>query len=201
MKKSSLILLGLLINTAILVQPAFAVSVAVDVDPNTPGIQALRTVEVNEVFSVDIVVLDVTDLHRYAFDLDFPTELSALSANDGGFLVDPTLVGSPELTAPDVNMEAMSLAAPPTGSTGSGVLATISFQALSSGTALLDLNDVEFNDPEDNEIDPGTLFDGTINITEDGTTEPIPEPSTILLLGSGLLLGGWIRANSQKKTI
>ena len=79
----------------------------------------------------------------------------------------------------------------PAGASGSGVLATISFDAVGSGTSLLDLHAVILAAPFGIPI-----FTAAIN---DATVTAVPEPGTALTLISGLIaFGGFVRRSARR---
>ncbi|MCH9662873.1 MAG: PEP-CTERM sorting domain-containing protein [Gammaproteobacteria bacterium] len=69
-------------------------------------------------------------------------------------------------------------------------LATLSFEGLADGLTALTLNGINFGDENGTPMSP-TLINGDITIGDPGTPT-IPEPSTLLLLGTGLAgLAAW----------
>jgi hypothetical protein len=139
-------------------------------------------VSVNDTFSVDIDVSIVSDLYSFQFGLGFsPSLLDVIGISEGPFLPTGGLTfpfsidGSGTITFVDTLLSAVS------GVTGSGVLATITFQAQSAGTSNLDLSNVTLLDPQ------GSMISAT---TENGTAQilgnaAVPAPPVGLLLLSG----------------
>ncbi len=184
-----------------LATPVWAVSIAVDVDPSTPGIQSsnLFPVFVNDTVTVDIVASDIVPgapLNAFEFDLDFGAAvLTATNVGDGGFLLAPVLGIENDVVAPDVNFAEATLL--PTGAVGTGVLASVTFNAVGVGVSQLELNEVIFSAPFGVPIHIDAINDGSLTVTQDGGP-PIPEPGTILLFGTGLAgLTAWRLKKSQ----
>jgi len=180
--------------------------VSVDTDPGTAGIQSSLSVDAGTSFTVDIVVSGLTDtLTAFDFDVDFDSAvLTATSVTDGGFFTGGGTLGlvNPEanLAAPDVNFALAALFAPftlPNNNMGTA-LASITFMVdagAAGGTmTALTLNDVNlfgvpppFGQPPllpQDEL--GSPASGSVTINGQGQTT-VPEPSTMLLLGTGLL--------------
>lgn len=121
----------------------------VDLDVNSPGVQNVGTIPVDRSMLVDIVIADVDILNpvnAFEFDLDYDgVVVNATNASDGGFLVPPIYevendLDNLEVITTSVNFAEASLDA--TGSFGAGVLATLSFDAISIGVSQLSINNV-----------------------------------------------------------
>lgn len=173
-------------------------TISIDTDTVTPGIQSVRTVTQGDNFDVDVYVTGIPapGTNAFEFDVDYDsTKLTANSVASGGFLLPVVIEIQNLITATDVNFAEQSIAF--AGVLGDGVLATINLTAFGVGMTTLDLNDVVLSvfafgfPPPPFDV---TLFDGiiTIEASGNGNVNPIPEPGSMLLLGSGLVgLVGW----------
>jgi len=95
----------------------------------------------------------------------------------------PTIFGvESDTTGSDVNFAEFSLTA--SGSFGTGVLATVTFDVIGLGSSALTFNDVILSQPFGIQLVPVTLNNASVNA--------VPEPGTMLLLGTGLAgLAAW----------
>jgi len=142
-------------------------------------------VVIGDIFSVDVWISNVDPalpVAGFEFDIDYdPTILTPLSIVDGGYLPSPLgippFVVESDLNPPDINFAMTTIGWG--GGSGSGILATITFQGTNIGASPLDLNDVILAAPGGTPITPVTLNDGSVNVT--------PEPATFLLIGSGII--------------
>ena len=142
-------------------------------------------VSIGDIFTVDILISGVDPtlpVQAFEFDIDYdPTILTPLSIVDGGYLPSPLgispLVIESDLNPPDINFAMTTIGWG--GGSGSGILATITFQSISMGISPLDLNDVILSAPGGIQITPVTLNDGNVHVT--------PEPASFFLVGLGIV--------------
>ncbi len=138
-----------------------------------------------ETFSLDIDIANVADLYAFQFDLGFdPTILAAESVTEGSFLPSggSTIFfpGTIDNMGGTIAFNADTLVGAIPGVSGGGTLASVEFEALATGTSVISLNDVELLDSNFNLIDYSAA-NGSVLVTT-------PEPSSLALLGSALLL-------------
>jgi len=160
-------------------------TLSVDTDPGTSGIQTVLDLVVGDTFTIDVVIQDLhpwsSSLQSFQFNLDFnPAVLSYVSpVVSGGFLLSNVIYATDPHSSYVRYGETTFLPEPtPDG----GVLASITFEAIGSGTSLLDLNDVILDDWI-NHILSSVTNDGSVNVA----SAPVPEPSTMFLIGTGLV--------------
>jgi hypothetical protein len=108
---------------------------------------AFNAVSVGDNFALDIKVSDVTDLFSFQFDIGFsPSILSATAITEGAFLPSGGFTffipGTIDNVLGTISFTADTLLSAPPGVNGSGVLATLSFQALAAGTSAVDLSSI-----------------------------------------------------------
>ncbi len=161
---------------AALAAPALAddavLSTVVSPDPAVPGSSV----------TVDIVISGIADLYAYEFSLGFdPALLQATTVSAGSFLAGGGTTffhgGEIDNTTGTISFVLESLIGPINGVSGSGTLATISFDVGAMGSSALVFSDVLA-------LNAG-LADIALTVVN-GTVTAVPEPATLLLFGLGL---------------
>jgi len=179
--KKALIILGLLASLCDASPAQAAPLIALDLDPGTGGIQTTISVLTGTQFTIDVVVTGVdpgNPVNGFTFDLFYNTSvLGADAVVDGGFLLPTVFVSEMNLAAPDVNFTETTLG--PSGASGDGVLARVTFTAAAAGFSQLSLNDLAISNPSGQSIALAGFSGGGVTVT--------PEPGTVLLLAMGLL--------------
>jgi hypothetical protein len=169
--------------------PAGAVPV-VRVEPS------LSTPSVGSLFDLFVEVSSVTDLYAFQFGIRFnPAILSGVSVIEGSFLPsggDTSFVpGSIDNKAGTISSTLDSLFDMISGVSGNGILAILRFQALAVGTSLIDLPEVMLLDSRLADISSSA---------EGGTINAVPEPQTIILFGSPLMILIRLKEKSGKRS-
>jgi general secretion pathway protein D len=161
---------------ALLAEPAAATTLSFAAPAAVPAGQA---------FTLDVLVTDATDLYAFQFDIAFdPTLVQATAVQEGGFLsagggATSFLPGSIDNLVGSVSFTAGTLTGPGPGTTGSGVVAHLSFQALAPGQGALSFGNVVLLDSALSEI-PTAALGSTL------TVAAVPEPASAALLTLGL---------------
>jgi hypothetical protein len=217
MKKASIASCILLMLLVISSNTASAVPIiSIDTNPGMAGIQNSLTVNSGDTFNVDVVLTGdgTSTFDTVILDLDFDSSVL--------MFLDPPLAGSLAGQSPTSAIDPFSglsvvqgsaltsLYGPASGSLGgvgiisagapfdtiaAGATASIlslSFQAISVGSSTLQLSEI---------FGPiltlgGDAVDYTIegaSIRSEGNVSPVPEPSTMMLLASGLLVTAVMR--------
>ena len=151
------------------------------------------TVGVGDTFTIPVSITGATDLTSWQFDLAFdPSIVTATSVTEGPFMsAFGTTLFSPGVidnTAGLISLVTDSYVDLPPIPSGSGVLANIDFTALAPGVSPLTFSNVFLN-LSDSGFD---IVNGQITVT--GTQpQKVPEPTTLMLLASGLALFGMRR--------
>jgi general secretion pathway protein D len=169
------LLLGIVLTMNILSVSAAPI---LSIEPPSQGVRPGQS------FSLDVHITGVTDLYAFQFDLAFnPAVLSAGSITEGAFLpsggVTSFIPGTIDNTAGSITFTADTLIGAIPGVSGSGIFATIDFQALALGTSAITLSNVILLDSNLAEITVNTV-DGNVSVSA------VPEPSPTLLLALGL---------------
>jgi hypothetical protein len=153
-------------------------------------VPSATTVNVGDNFTVDVNVANVSDLFAYQFDLGFTQGVVELTGvQEGAFLATGGTTffvqGTVDGTGANVAGNADSLLGAIPGVNGSGTLVVFDFTALAPGSsnfAIPNNFDLFLLDSGFNPID--VALNGA-SVTVKGS-EPVPEPSSILLLVAGL---------------
>jgi len=146
---------------------------------------AAQSVEAGQQATVQVMIEDVSNLYGAEVHLSFdPTLLNVSSITPGAF-PDPASgsVVSDYDNAAGTVYYAITLLAPAPAVDGSGVLCDVTFNALTEGISPVTITDAILADVQGAEI-PVTTSNGEVVIT---IVPEIPEPGTLILLGSGLV--------------
>ena len=149
------------------------------------------TVFVGDTFTVDIAITDADNVFGYQFDLGFdPTKLAGIDITNGDFISDAIgffVPGTVDNVGGTISFTANAIIGAVPGVSGSGILAHASFTALgvSPSTPINLLGPILLDDVL-NEISGVQSVGGTVTITANTDVTPVPEPATMLLVGSGL---------------
>lgn len=169
--------------------PTTAATVQLD-GPGSP-------VVVGSLFTINVGISGAVDLASYQFDVGYdPLLVQGILVQEGPFLssAGPTLFvpGAIDDLSGTISFTASALIGPGPGASGDGVLATIQFRAVSMGAANFTLISPLLYDSIPNPIEVSEA-NGTI-VTLDPAT--VPEPASVFLAGSSLLLLALARRRS-----
>lgn len=154
---------------------------------------SVTSVQVNDVFLLDVFIADADDLFAFDVELTFDDAVvRALSLLPGTFLGSSPGLDvddfSEFIDGPELSGAQSRLVFP--GVSGSGVLFSVRFKALAPGTTLVDFDvTCDQNDPfcaelrnaNDDPVAYGTES-GVVNVAR----RAVPEPATALLVAAGL---------------
>lgn len=159
--------------------PARATMLSVDPASSSPSL--------GSTFDLAVNISAVADLFGFQFDVEFdPTILAAQSATEGAFLPGAGstffIPGTIDNTAGTITFTAGSLIGPGPGADGSGTLAMLEFTAIAAGSSNVLLTNTILLDSVLADIS----FDTAAAVVRPVGATPVPEPATLLLLGSGL---------------
>jgi Cohesin domain len=157
--------------------PAFATGISIQ--PST------KTVSPGQTFTLDVSITGAVDLYAYQFDVGFnPSVLAANSVSEGAFLAGAGTTfffpGTIDNVGGSIAFNADSLIGAIPGASGNGILATLSFTALGSGSSSVGLFNVQAFDSFGEGI-ALTTSDANVNVSG------VPEPSSAVLLAIGFL--------------
>ena len=159
------------------------------------------TVNVGDTFTIPISIIDAVDLTSFQFDLSFNASILQVTATG--------VTESPFFTQADVTVFVPGIVDNTNGQilgvsdtltfqspvNGSGVLVNIEFQAIAPGISPLTLSNVFLN-LSDSGV---TVTNGEVCVTSptapacgpEGPVPQVPEPSTVVLLMTGLAVLTW----------
>lgn len=163
---------------------------------------SLTNLTVGDSFTLDINIQGAVDLYAWQFDVNFALAglLDAMAPVDGGFLSPGQTYGAGVVDNGAGTITGIfSALSGPTGVTGDGILASITFQAMLAGTATIVAANITLLDSNLDSIffDIGNAFSAIVNVTDPGDPgDPVPEPSGLALAGLALALA--IRSSRQR---
>jgi hypothetical protein len=190
--RSTPVVIALLVGNALGTWSEAAPIISVDLDAATPGIQSNLEGDTGALIDAAVAINTVdavAPLNAFDFDLTYDGQLAAQALANGDFLLSPTVVVISDVIPPDVNLAVSTLL--PTGAVGDGVLAEVTFQALSAGVALLELSRVALAAPFGIPIAVGAINNAEVAVRQ------APAPASVLLISVGLGALASIRRHRQ----
>ena len=161
---------------------------------------SLTNLTVGDFLTLDINIQGAVDLYSWQFDVNFALAgiLDATAQADGGFLSPGQTYGDGIVDNGTGTITGIySVMSGPSGVTGDGILASITFQAMFGGTATIGVSNILLLDSNLDDIffDINDASTATVNVTGPGNNAP--EPSGIALAGLALALALRSRRQSQ----
>jgi len=146
--------------------------------------------QVGSTVTYNIAIDDIADLYSYQFSINYDARyLRALNVTEGAFLgtAGSTVSGILGMDTGLIDFVYGSLLGPTPGASGSGLLASITFEAIGAGTSALSFADVIFLDSVGDDIAGLTALSGQgVVLADPGGPVDVPEPASVLLFGAGL---------------
>jgi len=156
--------------------------------------------QVGSTVTYNIAIDDIADLYAYQFSINYDARyLRALNVTEGAFLgtAGSTVSGVIGMDTGLIDFVYGSLLGPTPGASGSGLLASITFEAIGAGTSALSFADVIFLDSVGDDIAGLSALSGQgIVLAEPGGPVDVPEPASVLLFGAGLAGAAALRRRS-----
>jgi hypothetical protein len=146
--------------------------------------------QVGSTVTYNIAIDDIADLYAYQLSINYDARyLRALNVTEGAFLgtAGSTVSGVLGMDTGLIDFVYGSLLGPTPGASGSGLLASITFEAIGAGTSALSFADVIFLDSVGDDIAGLTALSGQgVVLADPGGPVDVPEPASVLLFGAGL---------------
>ncbi|RYE63049.1 MAG: hypothetical protein EOO79_11485, partial [Oxalobacteraceae bacterium] len=141
--------------------------------------------QVGSTVTYNIAIDDIADLYSYQFSINYDARyLRALNVTEGAFLgtAGSTVSGVLGMDTGLIDFVYGSLLGPTPGASGSGLLASITFEAIGAGTSALSFADVIFLDSVGDDIAGLTALSGQgVVLADPGGPVDVPEPASVLL--------------------